>query len=193
MLRALADFLYGTTTITHWVRHRYPGEEIFFAAAATVLETNDAEPVGCSPRRTLQRRAVLILTERRVVLKSKFPTPGFLLLGLAALCLMGWAVANGSTWGLLWGLLLPLALIQRWPYERVLPWTTIWAVKLDLISGLSASASMLIFVLDEGAVQVVASRIFTDAVIEPGDGPGQETTAAVEAVEAAQAPAGVRI
>jgi len=166
MLRTLADFLYGTTYITHWVRHKYPGEKVFFVSAATILETRDAQPVGCSPRRYLQRRGVLVLTEQRVVLKSRFLTPTLLLLLLFVLCMMGQAVAEGAYIGLLWGLLLPLALIQRWPYERVMPWAAIKAVKLELISGLIASASMLIFVLDDRAVQVISSRIFTDEIIE---------------------------
>ncbi|GEM_PF-2736963 len=61
MLRALTDTLYNKNAAINWLKKKYPEEDIVFASAATILETNKATPTGWSLRRLFQRRGVLII------------------------------------------------------------------------------------------------------------------------------------
>lgn len=64
MQKSSANKLYGTDSVIKWMKSKYPEEEIVFASAATILETNKTVPVGWSLQRIFQHRGAVIITKK---------------------------------------------------------------------------------------------------------------------------------
>ncbi len=166
MLRTLADRLNSTNAAVDWLRSRYPEEEIIFASAATILETDKAAPVGWSFQRLFQRRGVLILTRNQLVLKDSFFslfTAFYLFVLIASLAMF----LRSQDWLYLLLVVLSCAFIlQRLPYQQQIPLKDIREVKLGSVRGITAKGSLFTVYLKDKAINIVPAQILPEEVIQ---------------------------
>lgn len=65
MIRRLADILNASDSTRRVVCTRFPEETIEMCTAVTILDAPGDKPIGWSPRRLLQRRGNVVITNRR--------------------------------------------------------------------------------------------------------------------------------
>ena len=70
MLRDFTDSINSVSLARDYFRRKYPDEVVLFSSAVTILETRSTSPVGWSFKRFLQRRGNVIITGKRLLLKS---------------------------------------------------------------------------------------------------------------------------
>lgn len=163
MCRTVADFLYGAKRVARLAAERFPGEPALLASGATFLETRDTEPIGRSPRRYLQRRGVVVVTDRRVFCKAPWFSPAALVyLPALVVCVYGYLSSQDNA--LLFASAVFLALLlQRWPFEmNIIPLESIAALRLAEVSGYSMRSDLVALGLGDHAIQVVTAQRLPD-------------------------------
>ncbi len=165
MLRKLTDRLNSTNAAVEWLRSTYPEEEIIFASAATILETDTAAPVGWSFRRLFQHRGVLMLTRNQLALKDSFFslfTVFYLFVLIAALAMF----FRSQDWLYLLLVVVSSAFIlQRLPYQQQIPLKDIRDVTLGSVRGITAKGSLFTVYLKDKAINIVPAQILPEEVM----------------------------
>jgi hypothetical protein len=164
MLTTVADRLNSTNAAVKWLKRKHPEEEVVFASAATILETNKAVPVGWSFQRLFQRRGVLILTRNQLVLKDSFFslfTVFYLFVIIASLAMF----LGSQEWLYLLFVIPSSALVlQRLPYQQQIPLNDIREVKLGSVRGITAKGSLFTVYLRDKAINIVPAQILPEEV-----------------------------
>lgn len=163
MLTKLANLTYGVNRVTDWVRHRFPGEKIFFSAAATVLETTSPNPVGWSLQRFGQKRAVVVFTDQHIILKSFYTLWGLVLL-LLFFCVVVYLSRNYLFLALV-VILLVVWLSQRRPYEKIISWQAVQDVQFDLVQGITATGTVMAIRMDYYSLNIVTRHVFSEELL----------------------------
>lgn len=164
MLRSLADSLNNLTAAVRWASARYPAETIRFASAATMLETPGASPTGWSWQRMFQRRGNVVITDRRILLRSSFLS----LYSLFYLLLLAYALYRALTTGdyfyAILGLLIALILVQRLPYTRDIPFEQVEQITLGAVQGISGGASLMAVQQGGRTINIVPAQLLPEEV-----------------------------
>lgn len=175
MLRALTDTLYSKNAAVNWLKKKHPEEDIVFASAATILETNKATPTAWSFHRLFQRRGVLILTRNLLVLKDNF----------FSLFTIFWLVIFVSSLIMLFrypGLnalvLLGLSgvfILQRLPYQQKIPLSDIQNAELNSVQGISTKGSLLTVSWRGKTINIVPAQLLDEELIRMISSPSLDT------------------
>lgn len=186
----LAD---NTDTETEWFRQEYPEEQILHTSPMSVLEVKDKVHVGRSFRRFFQRQGVVIITNRFLLLKTKFFSlytfiylaiaiiPFVAALGLQYLVsplYLQLINGNFTVLILLFIVLLPslmlltlsvtfgLSALQRRPYREEIRFDEIQEFEIDEHQGMMGKYDSLLITTTEKTLNVVAVKNLSEDVIQ---------------------------
>ncbi|MEM7348458.1 MAG: hypothetical protein AAF485_29865 [Chloroflexota bacterium] len=166
MLRNWADQMNGMNSTVDWVEKQHPDEAVIFASAATILQTSGNEPVGWSFKRFFQRRGVAVFTRNHLFLQSSFYSL-FTLLHVVIIinCLI--LYMRNQNFILIPVIILSIMFIlQRLPYQKKIPLTSIEAIKLNPVYGATGKHSLLTVIRDDKSINIVTSQNITEEVSE---------------------------
>jgi hypothetical protein len=166
MLRSLADNLYSKNSAVKWLKNQFPQEEIIFASAATMLETQDSAPVGWSLRRLFQHRGVVIITRKQVVFKNSLLSfSAMLYLFLLFFSLM--MLLQSRDWDYLPVVIFAGLLVSQFlPYQKLIQLKDIRQVQLQNVRGLFATGSLLAIFVKNKVFNIVPAQLLTEDVIQ---------------------------
>lgn len=166
MLRSLEDILFSKNLVVRWWKHQSPKEEIVFASAAVLLETNDTAPVGWSFRRIFQHRGVVVITQNQIVFKNS------LLSILAIICMVMLVLSilmliQYPDWHYLpQVIILGLLAAQFRPFQKSIQIEDVQQINLKTVQGLFSTSSVLI-ILERGEVfQIVPAQLLSENVMQ---------------------------
>ena len=155
MNRQLADKLNASGAMRRGVSTRFPQETIELATTVTILGAPDANPIGWSLRRFLQRRGNVVITDRRVVVESSFRSP-LTIIWVVALLFAAYELASGFSWEWVFlALTAGILVFQRRPYSRNIPFSELKGVRFGNVRGVSGHADIVALNLGETALHLV--------------------------------------
>ncbi len=164
MLRTLADRLYSKSSAIKWFKRKYSDEEIFFASAATILETKKNAPIGWSFQRIFQHRGVVIITRNQLVLKDGLFSFSFILY-LSLLIFALYTLFESQDWSYLFAVIVfSVPVVQFRPYQQYIPFKDIQKAKLGSVSGIFTKGSLLTVYLKDKTVNIVPAQILSEEI-----------------------------
>ena len=166
MLRRITDRLNVTSRTRSAVERRYPDEAVLFSTAVTVLETCRESPTGWSPRRILQRRGNVAITNARIFIQSNFISMLTAIWAAAIVyCLYQFSQTDNPIFV---GVAIAAAIFifQRRPYLRDLPTEAIQHVHFGAVRGLAARCDIVSIVVEGGAIQLVTAQRIPEEIRE---------------------------
>lgn len=166
MWQSFVNKLYNKDSAVKWLKAKNPDEEIVYASAATILETNEDTPVGLSTKRLLQKRGVLIITRNQLVLKNSVISAAnmsYFLLLIYSLALM---VGEKD-----WLFIIPAAffcigIAQRWSFEIHIQMGDVQDVKLEEASSMRGKYPLLMVYLTGKTIQIATVQIPNQEVLQ---------------------------
>ena len=166
MWQSFIDKLYNKDSAVKWLKAKNPDEEIIFASAATILETNEDAPVGLSTKRILQKRGVLIITHNQLILKNSSISAtniGYFLFLVYSLVLV---IVEKD-----WLFMIPAAffcigIAQRWSFEKRILLDDIQDVKLEEASSLRGKYPVLMVYLAGKVIQITTAQIPNQDILQ---------------------------
>ena len=177
MNRQLADKLNASGAMRRGVSVRFPQETIELATAVTILDAPDANPIGWSLRRFLQRRGNVVITDRRVVVESSFRSP-LTIIWVVALLFAAYELASGFSWEWVFlALTAGILVFQRRPYSRNIPFSELKGVRFGNVRGASGRADIIALDLGGTALHLVTCQFVPDELkrqMELWTGPDSE-------------------
>jgi hypothetical protein len=166
MLRTLADMFYNKDYAIQWLKSKSPSEEIVFASAATILETEKASPVSWSLKRLFQHRGVVMITQNQLALKDglvSVSTVFFLFFFIVSFI----GFLQSQDWNSVFAIIVFGGLIlQRFPYQQQIPLKDIQKVEVSEISGITGKYSLLTIYLKNKAINIVPVQILKKEIVE---------------------------
>ena len=158
MIRQLTDKLNASESTRRLVSTRFPEEIIELSTAVTILDAPDANPIGWSLRRFLQRRGNVVITNRRVFVESSFRSP-FTVLWVVVLLFAAYKLLFGPSW--IWVLLALTAgifVFQRRPYSQDLPFAELKGIRFGSVQGMAGRGDIVTLNLGAKALHLVTSQ-----------------------------------
>lgn len=162
MIRNTADQLNLASLTRSVVERQYPDETVQFSSAATILETRQESPTGWSLGRLFQRRGNVIITDARIFIQSSFLS----LLTVIWALVIGYCVyryiQTANTFDIFVAVFAMIFIIQRRPYSRDVPFSTIRRVHFGSVRGMAARCDIISIVIGDRAIQLVTAQLLPD-------------------------------
>jgi hypothetical protein len=152
------DTLNRTSQTVRRVRTLHPGEDVIFAAAATILESGDRAPIGWSIRRFLQVRGNVAVTPHRIFVQSNFLSPMTALWVVVALAASVIAIVFADTISLVLAIVALVLIAQRRPFIRDIPVHMIYEVRFGSARGATGRADIMMISTAEGTLHITTSK-----------------------------------
>ena len=165
-LRSIADHLNLASSTRSKVTCLHPSEDILFASATTILETDSNVPIGWSLRRLLQRRGNVVITSSRIFVESGSFSP-LTAFWLAAIGFGIHELSNGAD--LLHVILIivgALFIFQRRPYSCNIRFRDIESARPGSVHGIAMYCDIVSINFDTSTIQLVPAQLIPATVRE---------------------------
>ena len=175
MFNWLAEKMNASATAGQSIMGNFDGETLLLATAATVIKTASRSTVGWSPERyrrrvatllpTFQRRGNVVITDKRVYIRSSFASP-FTIFWIVALVfgVARFAVYRDGT-NLLLAAAASLFLYEhRTTFTIDQPLSGIDDAVFDTVWGIAGTSDLLAITSGDTTIQLVTAQKIPDAV-----------------------------
>lgn len=161
MIRELTDFLLGLSASVSKVQKEYPDDNTLFFSSATIIETKSAPAPDWKPslRRLFQHSGAIIVTDKRIVLRTNILLFGWLAYAVIVVFLILWFVNSSSNYFLVLPLLFSgIAMIQMFPYNKHIAKDAIDTIDSYVLMGALYDGSRISVSAQDRFLEIYTSR-----------------------------------